>query len=233
MKIQNPIHYGQWSTPSHPALKRNLYNIFFHLFFIFQNNTNFPYLSHPRSLPSLSLLYLPASPPQPAPHTFTHSKPTHSHCIYSLPHSQNTHHTDPHRAIFNLIAHCQLTMNSRTRRQSPRSESLSYLRYLKPGALARLRDSRISAHRTLHPVDCKPNQISSPPRAATPSQIGPVDGPPSPGRIYGPRCPQRKKIMAAKSFLYASPSLTGHGPEASPIVDLFSGSGDSAIVVAQ
>lgn len=112
-------------------------------------------------------------------------------------------------------------------------ESPSYLRYLKPGALARLRDSRISAHRTLHPVDCKPNQISSPPRAATPSQIGPVDGPPSPGRIYGPRCPQRKKMMAAKSFLYASPSLTGHGPEPAPIVDLFSGSGDSAIVVAQ
>lgn len=39
--------------------------------------------------------------------------------------------------------------------------------------------------------------------------------------------------MAAKSFLYASPSLTGHGPEPAPIVDLFSGSGDTAIVVAQ
>lgn len=192
----------------------------------------------PFSFPSLicgpsplfpSFIFPPLHPnPHHAPRTFTHSKPTHSHCIYSLPHSQNTPHTDPHRAIFNLIAHYQLTMNSRTRRQSP-----SYLRYLKPGALARLRDSRISAHRTLHPVDCKPNQISSPPRTATPSQIGPVDGPPSPCRIYGPRCPQRKKMMAAKSFLYASPSLTGHGPEAGPIVDLFSGSGDSAIVVAQ
>lgn len=194
----------------------------------------------PFSLPSLirgpsplfpSFIFPPL---HPNPTTHIHTLQTHPlHCIYSLPHSQYTPHTDPHRAIFNLIDHYQLTMNSRTRRKSPRRESPSYLRYLKPGALARLRDSRISAHRTLHPVDCKPYQISSPPRAATPSQIGPVDGPPSPCRIYGPRCPQRKKMMAAKSFLYASPSLTGHGPEAGPIVDLFSGSGDSAIVVAQ
>ncbi|XP_027171990.1 uncharacterized protein LOC113771617 [Coffea eugenioides] len=112
-------------------------------------------------------------------------------------------------------------MNSRTRRQAPRrGESPAYLRYLKPGALAQLRDSRISAR--THGVDSKPTQISSPPRPATPPQIGPSDGPSSPclsARIYGPRCPQRKKLVAAKGPLFVGPNVTGHAQEPGPISD--------------
>ncbi|CAL5403459.1 hypothetical protein ACSBR2_027704 [Camellia fascicularis] len=118
-------------------------------------------------------------------------------------------------------------MNRRVRR--PSSKKISdegYLRYLKPGALAQLRDSRISArsHRTDLQIQislCRtPSPSSSPVRAANAQ----IDGFPCfSGRIYGPRCPQRKKLVAAKSvfFLSSNPSSpTSDSPDS--IIDLFS-----------
>lgn len=119
-------------------------------------------------------------------------------------------------------------MNRRTRRQSPAQDSPAYLRFLKPGALAKLRDSRISAR--AQRVDAKPTQISSPVRSSSPptatqAQIGNVDGPPSSplfaGRIYGPRCPQRKKLVAVKALYFTGPSTASPSPEPDPIVGFF------------
>ncbi|WOL03407.1 hypothetical protein Cni_G12127 [Canna indica] len=85
-------------------------------------------------------------------------------------------------------------------------------RFLRPGALARLRDSRINSARSLRSVAI--------PRFTPPSSPSPV--PPSPAadqidrltpffssRVHGPQFVQRKKLAAAKSFFFApsSPEL--------------------------
>ncbi|TQD88655.1 hypothetical protein C1H46_025787 [Malus baccata] len=41
------------------------------------------------------------------------------------------------------------------------------------------------------------------------------------GRIYGPRCPQRKKLAASKSVMFLNPSSPVHDPP-DPIIELFS-----------
>ncbi|KAL3714752.1 hypothetical protein ACJRO7_006626 [Eucalyptus globulus] len=118
-------------------------------------------------------------------------------------------------------------MNRRTtRRLSRRSEP--YLRYLKPGALAQLRDSRIVSAR-LHRVDSlllqirptppPPDQHGRPPAAAA------ADGPPCfVGRVYGPRCLQRKKLVAAECvwFVGSGPGSPA-GSEPDPAADFFGG----------
>ncbi|KAI3708097.1 hypothetical protein L2E82_37152 [Cichorium intybus] len=133
-------------------------------------------------------------------------------------------------------------MNRRIRKQSAAKKSDNgYLRYLRPGALAQLRDSKINARSLLRSCD---SQIyinralpSSPPRS--PNAAGAIqqqqqdvtgtftttDGelPFLSGRLYAPRCPQRKKLMAARSMFYLnqnSNSLTSDGPE--PVIDVFS-----------
>ncbi|CAK9158017.1 unnamed protein product [Ilex paraguariensis] len=122
-------------------------------------------------------------------------------------------------------------MDRRIRRSSSKAES-SYLRYLKPGALAQLRDSRINAK--THRLDSKGqisvyrappshSPLSSPVRSPTAVQTQ-IDGLPCfSGRIYGgPRCLQRKKLVAAKSvfFLSSNPSSpTSDLPD--PIIDVF------------
>ncbi|KAF7851059.1 hypothetical protein BT93_L4682 [Corymbia citriodora subsp. variegata] len=117
-------------------------------------------------------------------------------------------------------------MNRRTRRLSRRSEP--YLKYLKPGALAQLRDSRISAR--LHRVDSLLLQIRRPPppppdQEGRPLAAAAADGPPCfVGRIYGPRCLQRKKLVAAECVWFV-----GSGPgsparsEPDPAADFFGG----------
>ncbi|CAK9140940.1 unnamed protein product [Ilex paraguariensis] len=119
-------------------------------------------------------------------------------------------------------------MNRRVRRSSSKANS-SYLRYLKPGALAQLRDSRISAR--THRIDPKaqillyrtPSPLPSPVRSANSVQTQ-IDGVPCfSGRVYGLRCPQRKRVVAAKAvfFLSSAPSSpVSDSPD--PIIDLFS-----------
>ncbi|KAI4322554.1 hypothetical protein L6164_022236 [Bauhinia variegata] len=122
-------------------------------------------------------------------------------------------------------------MNRRTRvpgKSSP-SRVENFHKYLKPGALARIRDSRISArsHRisslsliSLHRV--------SPPLSPQSNDGQPLvnagEGFPCfVGRVYGPRCPQRKKLVATKSVLFISNSPSNPVADSpDPIIDSFS-----------
>lgn len=100
-------------------------------------------------------------------------------------------------------------MNRRLRitLKSSKKRDAGYNRYLKPGALAQLRDSRINARSSrigstqisLYRMETS----SSPSTLPSPTTIQvQIDGIPCfAGRIYGPRCPQRKKIVATKSVL--------------------------------
>ncbi|XAR68099.1 hypothetical protein NMG60_11003109 [Bertholletia excelsa] len=118
-------------------------------------------------------------------------------------------------------------MDCRVRRSSAKNRSdEGYLRYLKPGALAKLRDSRISARSQRSDLLiqislCRTLSPASPPVNA---QASAIDGFPCfAGRIYGPRCPQRKKLVAAKAvyFLNSNPaSPVSDSPDS--VVDLFS-----------
>ncbi|KAJ7948153.1 Peptidyl-prolyl cis-trans isomerase [Quillaja saponaria] len=122
-------------------------------------------------------------------------------------------------------------MNQRTRsiqKSSPsRTESLH--KYLKPGALARLRDSRISArsHRVRLISQICLHRIS-PPSSPQSNESHPLvnvnDGFPCfAGRVYGPRFPQRKKLMAVKCVLSQNPNPSSSVPDSSdPIIDSFS-----------
>ncbi|KAI4334093.1 hypothetical protein L6164_018825 [Bauhinia variegata] len=122
-------------------------------------------------------------------------------------------------------------MNRRTRAPNKSSPSRveNFHKYLKPGALARLRDSRISA--ISHRVSSLP--LISLHRASPPSSPQSTDGqslinvgegfPCFVGRIRGPRCLQRKKLVAAKSVLVISNSPSHPGADSpDPIIDSFS-----------
>ncbi|KAF3443686.1 hypothetical protein FNV43_RR13376 [Rhamnella rubrinervis] len=118
-------------------------------------------------------------------------------------------------------------MNRRTRalhRSSP-NRSEPFLKFLKPGALAQIRDSRISArsHRVISLLQIRSSPPSSPPSTPGQHPITAMDGFPCfSGRIYGPRCPQRKKLVAAKSILFPSQNPTGPVPDSpDPLIDLF------------
>ncbi|KAE8663902.1 putative beta-1,3-galactosyltransferase 2-like [Hibiscus syriacus] len=109
---------------------------------------------------------------------------------------------------------------SLARHSLPRSEP--FLKYLKPGALARLRDSRISArsHRTSSLFQISPSFPSS--NGGQLSSSAAVDGFPCfvpTARVYGPRCLQRRKLVAAKGMLFQSSSQSALDlPD--PVVDL-------------
>jgi hypothetical protein len=119
-------------------------------------------------------------------------------------------------------------MNRRARasHRSSQNRSEPFLKYLKPGALAQIRDSRISNSRS-HRINWI-SQIRSTPPLSPNSDSGlpqitvAADGFPCfSGRIYGPRCPQRKKLVAAKSVMFLRPSSpVSDSPD--PIIDLFS-----------
>ncbi|RDY04663.1 hypothetical protein CR513_11600, partial [Mucuna pruriens] len=93
-------------------------------------------------------------------------------------------------------------------------------KYLKPGALARIRDSRISARS--HRLNSLLRQIPLH-RASSPPPLPVADQPPPAtadagfpffvARIYGPRCPQRKKLMAAKSVLFVPVTPAADSPD--------------------
>ncbi|CAI0437236.1 unnamed protein product [Linum tenue] len=83
--------------------------------------------------------------------------------------------------------------------RSPKPTHCCFQRYLKPGALARLRDSKISAARSLRPKSPPP----PPPRLPESEH----HSPPVPcffGKLYGPRSLTRKKLVAARSVLFAA-----------------------------
>ncbi|KAG6496536.1 hypothetical protein ZIOFF_044403 [Zingiber officinale] len=90
-------------------------------------------------------------------------------------------------------------------------------RYLRPGALARLRDERISTARS---ASLALLDLSLPPfpsaRAAPPAQVEGLR-PFFAARVHGPRFPRRKKLSPAKSVYLASSS-----PDlADPFLDAF------------
>ncbi|KAL4382994.1 hypothetical protein GQ457_15G004370 [Hibiscus cannabinus] len=96
---------------------------------------------------------------------------------------------------------------SLARHSLPRSEP--FLKYLKPGALARLRDSRISArsHRTSSLFQISPSLPPS--NGGQPSSSAAMDGfhcflPTA--RVYGPRCLHRRKLIATKGMVFQSSS---------------------------
>ncbi|KAG6528657.1 uncharacterized protein LOC122049285 [Zingiber officinale] len=100
-------------------------------------------------------------------------------------------------------------MNQRSRssraKPSPSSVDERIHRFLRPGALARLRDSRISTARSasLALLDLALPSFPSP-HAPPPAQIDGVR-PFFASRTYGPQFLRRKKLAAAKS-VYIAPS---------------------------
>ncbi|KAL2331838.1 hypothetical protein Fmac_019419 [Flemingia macrophylla] len=95
-------------------------------------------------------------------------------------------------------------------------------KYLKPGALARIRDSRISArshrlntrqiplHRPPSPPPLPPADQLQATATATAAELGyPFFAP----RIYGPCCPQRKKFMAPKSVFFVPVNPAADSPD--------------------
>ncbi|CAI0437237.1 unnamed protein product [Linum tenue] len=90
--------------------------------------------------------------------------------------------------------------------RSPKPTHCCFQRYLKPGALARLRDSKISAARSLRPKSPPP----PPPRLPESEHHSPPSVPSSDGvpcffgKLYGPRSLTRKKLVAARSVLFAA-----------------------------
>ncbi|KAI3804938.1 hypothetical protein L1987_26835 [Smallanthus sonchifolius] len=134
-------------------------------------------------------------------------------------------------------------MNRRIRNQSAATKpENSYLRFLKPGALAQLRDSKINARTHLRSSDSQiylhraiPSSPTSPSRSLNTAGIiqqqqqdvtgnlTTADGelPFLSARFYAPRCLQRKKLMAVRSMCYLnhnSSSLTSDGPV--PAIDV-------------
>ena len=93
-------------------------------------------------------------------------------------------------------------------RSRPAAASGDHHRFLRPGALARLRDARLRrASRLPPPSSPAPASPASPPPAAAGDGQGaaavPYFVPVS--RLLAPRCPQRKKLAAAKYAVLFSP----------------------------
>ncbi|KAF3796772.1 hypothetical protein EJ110_NYTH01070 [Nymphaea thermarum] len=107
-------------------------------------------------------------------------------------------------------------MNGRLRSPSSQCKLEERIhRYLKPGALAQIRDSRISARFRRHPLSNRTdsNLVPSSPSVSVPTQQHAVnDFPcfPSP-RLFGPRCLRRKKIVGMQKGLVCPASSTPAG----------------------
>ncbi|OIW05947.1 hypothetical protein TanjilG_07224 [Lupinus angustifolius] len=94
-------------------------------------------------------------------------------------------------------------MNRRIRPVKPNP----FHKFLKPGALAKLRDSQITARRRFHRL----NSLSHIPSPLPPNDVQPQQNdtegfPCFVARIFSPRCPQRKKLMASKSVYFVTTS---------------------------
>ncbi|OAY63501.1 hypothetical protein ACMD2_00537 [Ananas comosus] len=117
-------------------------------------------------------------------------------------------------------------LRSPNRKPSSRIEERLH-RFLRPGALARIRDSKMSAQspRSIPVPHLSPPPSPPPSTPAAAAAAAQVDGVPcfSP-RASGPRNPRRKKLAASKSVYFVPPS-----PE---ISDLFMDSFGSDLVAA-
>ncbi|XP_003580584.1 uncharacterized protein LOC100825565 [Brachypodium distachyon] len=98
--------------------------------------------------------------------------------------------------------------------RKPRSQAAAagdHLRFLRPGALARLRDARLRRRKPASRPSPSPPPSPLPPSApATAEGVGESGGPFVPyfgsaSRLLSPRCPQRKKLTAAKGVKLFSP----------------------------
>ncbi|KAK1304753.1 hypothetical protein QJS10_CPB11g01346 [Acorus calamus] len=104
-------------------------------------------------------------------------------------------------------------MNRRLR--SPRKASSSKIderfhRFLKPGALARIRDSRCGSRTAKDLLSLLQIPPSPPSAAGGDAAVVPVDGTPCfAGRIYGPRFPQRRRLAASRSVFFVPTSPGG------------------------
>ncbi|XP_022135897.1 uncharacterized protein LOC111007734 [Momordica charantia] len=125
-----------------------------------------------------------------------------------------------------------MNRRSRTFHRSGNSRSESFHKYLKPGALAQIRNSRMIArfNRVNLVSQIYSNRSSlSPPSAPLDSgllQVNIVDASPCfAGRVYGPPCLQRKKLLAAKSLWFLSPSPTNLVPDSppDPVIEVLGG----------
>ncbi|KAI3675262.1 hypothetical protein L1987_84850 [Smallanthus sonchifolius] len=126
-------------------------------------------------------------------------------------------------------------MNRRLRNRSAAVDG--YLRYLKPGTLAQLRDRKINARThyrssvsqiylsrapPLSPASFSPSRSPNADasgqqeEAVGPTAVSDGESPCFSVRFYGPRCPHRKKLMAARSMFYSERS---DGP--APVIDAF------------
>ena len=162
-----------------------------------------------------------------------------------MPHSLSFSQTLIFLSLY--LSSSSFTMNRRIRASTKPFSSSSptrsepFHKYLKPGALAQIRDSRISAHRT-HRVNSlyllsssssssislhRTTPPSSPPSSNAAAHQTPVnaftdDIPCFSGRIYDPRCPQRKKLVAAKSVLFLNPIPNSVQDSPDSVIDSFS-----------
>ncbi|XVF85667.1 hypothetical protein PTKIN_Ptkin17bG0134700 [Pterospermum kingtungense] len=114
-------------------------------------------------------------------------------------------------------------MNRRTRPLSRHHliRSEPFLKHLKPGALARLRDSRISArsHRSTSVFQISPPSPSSNGGQQLSAAADGFPCFPASGTVYGPRCLQRKKLFAAKGMLFLNSTQSALDlPD--PVVDI-------------
>ncbi|XP_058755877.1 uncharacterized protein LOC131629093 [Vicia villosa] len=119
-------------------------------------------------------------------------------------------------------------MKQRTRPTLPHH----FHKFLKPGALARIRDSKITArsHRlnSLSQISIyRPPSSPPPPSSTDQPQPNSSEGFPFfASAIYGPRCPQRKKLVAAKSVFFVP------GSPAADSVDLVADSFGGGDIIA-
>ncbi|KAA0040243.1 uncharacterized protein E5676_scaffold13G004250 [Cucumis melo var. makuwa] len=118
-------------------------------------------------------------------------------------------------------------MNRRSRR-SGNSQSETFHKYLKPGALAQIRNSRMIAR--FNRVNLV-SQIYSTTSSSLPIdsgllQVNIVDASPSfAGRVYGPLSLQRKKLLASKSLWFLASSPTNLTPDSppDPVIEVLGG----------
>ncbi|KAL5216913.1 hypothetical protein ABZP36_008314 [Zizania latifolia] len=95
--------------------------------------------------------------------------------------------------------------------RKPRSPSaaagvVDHHRFLRPGALARLRDARLRRRKPtsrLAPPSLETSPPSPPPAVGEGGAVVPYFVPVS--SLLAPRCPQRKKLAAAKGVMLFSP----------------------------